>query len=61
MAAQALLGALLLCGAVAAGYASLAEQPYSERHPKRVLVQHLHVLGPRGGVQARLQPLSCHD
>jgi hypothetical protein len=49
--AQALIGALLLGGAVAAGYASLKEQPYSERHPKRILVQHLHLLGAHGNLQ----------
>ena len=53
---QGLIGALLLGAALANGYASRGAQPYSGTHPKRVLVQHLHLLGPRGNVQAR--PLS---
>lgn len=47
------MGALLLGAAVASGFASRAAQPYSGAHPKRVLVQHLHLLGPWGNVQAR--------
>ena len=52
--AQALIGALLLGSAVASDWASRAEVPYSDAFPKRVLVQHLHVLGPDGGVQVAL-------
>ena len=53
---QALIGALLLGSAVASGWASRAEVPYSNAFPKRLLVQHLHVLAPDGRVQA----LSVH-
>jgi hypothetical protein len=49
--AQALIGALLLGSALAAGWASRADVPYSDAFPKRVLVQHLHVLRPDGRVQ----------
>ena len=45
------MGALLLGSAVAAGWASCAEVPYSDAFPKRILVQHLHTLGANGRVQ----------
>ena len=58
-AVQGLMGGLLLGAALANGYASQAAQPYSSTHPKRVLVQHLHLLGPRGDVQARAAAPYC--
>ena len=44
---------LLLVSAAAAAYASSAEHAYSDAFPKRIMLQHLHLLGPDGVIQAR--------
>jgi hypothetical protein len=43
---------LLLVSAAAAAYASSAEHAYSDAFPKRIMLQHLHLLGPDGAIQA---------
>ncbi|KAK9905035.1 hypothetical protein WJX75_008341 [Coccomyxa subellipsoidea] len=42
---------LLLVSAAAAAYASSAEHAYSDAFPKRIMLQHLHLLGPDGAIQ----------
>lgn len=53
---QRVILALLLVSAAAAAYASMAEHPYSDHFPKRIFLQHLHLLGPDGKVQVAPVP-----
>ena len=52
MCAQRVILGLLLTSAAAAVYASSADHPYSDAFPKRIMLQHLHLLAPDGSVQA---------
>ncbi|CAL8464405.1 g3940 [Coccomyxa elongata] len=42
---------LLLVSVAAAAFASRAQHPYSDHFPKRIMLQHLHLLGPDGQLQ----------
>ncbi len=50
--AQRLVLGLLLVSVVAAAIGSRAQHPYSDHFPKRIMLQHLHLLGPDGQLQA---------
>ena len=50
--AQRVILGLILVSVAAAAYSSRAEHAYSDAYPKRIMLQHLHLLGPNGTVQA---------
>ncbi len=58
--AQRLVLGLLLVSVAAAALASRAQHPYSDHFPKRIMLQHLHLLDPDGQLQASVAcPCLC--